>query len=212
MVWTIAARRLVLSAICIGLLGRCTPTAEHFMPRYDEDGPRPQGLIVCHGYGCAHQTKVALSAQEWSGVRARFSPPARDSAGERAQIAQAVAFVEILVGARTGTDAHQRRDVINTGDPTQMDCIDQTANTWAYLTMFHRDGLLAYHRVGKPIYRGGILTFDLSNTAVIVEAASGRRFAVDPTLVDAGTPPPIEPAEQWMIETAPVWNVPPYPN
>lgn len=212
MVSGIAARRSVRIALLVAALAGCTPTAAQFMPRYDERGPRPEGFVACHGYGCARKTEIALSGEEWRAVRARFSPPARDAAEERAQIARAVAFIELLVGVRTGTDAHQRRDVINAGDATQMDCIDQTANTWAYLTMFAQDGLLARHRVGQPIYRGGVLSFDLSNTAVLVENATGKRFAIDPTLVDAGVPPPIEPAEQWMLETAPVWNVPPYPK
>lgn len=182
------------------------------MPRYAGEGPMPRGFIVCHGYGCRLETNIALSADEWRAIRARFSPAASDAAAERAQIAQAVALLEIFVGIRTGTSAHQRRDFMNTGDETQMDCIDQTSNTWTYLTMMQGDGLLTHHRVGRPIYRGGLLTFDLSNTAVIVESESGASFAIDPTMVDAGVPPPVEPADRWMAETAPLWNVPPYPE
>jgi len=202
---------IALAAGCACLLAGCTPTAEQFMPRYTDGGPTPLAFVVCHGYGCDLKTRVTLSAEEWRAVRARFSPAAGDAAAERAQIAQAIAVLESLVGIRTGTNAHQRRDFRNTGDETQMDCIDQTSNTWTYLTLMQDDGLLAHHRVGKPIYRGGLLTFDLSNTAVVVETESGASFALDATMVDAGVPPPVEPVQQWMAEVEPLWSARPYP-
>jgi len=201
-------RALAAAIFCTSILAACTPTASQFMPRYAE-GTSPRGFIVCHGYGCRLESNIALSSEEWLAVRARFAPAASDAATERAQIAAAVALVEGQVGLRIGTSAHQRRDLLNRDD-TQMDCIDQTSNSWAYLTMMEEDGLLRYHRVGEPAYRGGLLTFDLSNTAVIIEAASGKRFAIDATMVDAGKPPPVEPIEQWMAETEPVWSVQPY--
>jgi hypothetical protein len=55
-----------------------------------------------------------------------------------------------LSGDRPGTAAHQGthrdKDILppNLGDPTQLDCIDEAVNTWTYLTLMERSGLLHF--------------------------------------------------------------------
>jgi hypothetical protein len=119
--WIIAA---LTGAVLSGLAG-CAPSADLLMPRYDAGGPRPGGFVVCHGYGCAYETRIALTASEWQRVRALFEPPSGSAAAERNQISAAVALLEREVGERTGTSAHQRRQILNASDRTQVDCVDE---------------------------------------------------------------------------------------
>ena len=98
---------------------------------------------------------------------------------------------------RTGTSAQQQHSRLNYGDPTQLDCIDDSVNTWTYFTMLAHDGLLRYHGIGGLAHRGSLLTLDFSNTAVLVEKGNGERFAVDPWQVDADAPPPVIPLAVW---------------
>jgi len=71
-------------------------------------------------------------------------------------------------------------------------------DTWTYLTLLERDGLLRYHIVGEILHRANGLGLDAHNTAVLVARDTAERFAVDPDLVDAGVPPPILPVTVWL--------------
>jgi hypothetical protein len=152
-----------------------------------------------------------LSDAEWQEVRAIFAIAPANAAAERRRIAEALALLERQVGIRTGTSAHQwsrhngHIDGNSRGDPTQLDCIDEAVNSWTYLTMLARDGLLRFHTVEKLAYSGGLpdFTFAPRNTAVIRATASGIDFAVDPTLVDAGERPPIIPLSIWAAAWPP---------
>ena len=167
------------------------------IPKYGS-GPDPRDFIVCHGYGCAYRTAIALDPAEWQGARAEFYPPLPDAAAERRQVAGAIVILERAVGQRTGTAAHQRRETLNAGDGTQLDCVDEAVNTWTYLTMLERDGLLRHHAVGEILHRSTGLGFAPHNTATLIARDSGERFAVDPDLVDAPLPPPIVPVAAWL--------------
>jgi len=176
------------------------PSKDNLLSSFGTRNPVRSDFFACYGYGCKYRTRIALTAEEWLDVRADFDPPAEDAATERTQLAEAVARIERLVGGRTGTLVHQRDSRANFGDPTQLDCVDNSVNTWTYLTMLAHDGLLRHHRVGGLAHRGTLLTLDFSNTAVIVEKESGEAFAVDPWLGEAGVPPPVFSLDLWYRE------------
>jgi len=164
--------------------------------------PSPAGFMECHGFGCAETSRAELDDGDWRRIAALFDPPASDPAAERRQIAQAVALTQLLVGVQTGTAAHQwTHDHMmirpNFGDPTQLDCIDEAVNTWTYLTLMEKGGLFRFHRVAQLSYAGSMLDLNQRNTAVLAENGGGY-FAVDPSLVDVGVPPPILPLATWM--------------
>jgi hypothetical protein len=186
-----------LSAVVIAV-GGCAPSAGMLAPHYGAEGPSPVGFIVCHGYGCAHETRIALTPEEWRQARALFMLPPSDAADERGKVATAVVLLERAVSERTGTSAHQRRQTFNAGDATQVDCIDEAIDTWTYLRLLERDGMLRHHKVGEILHRANGLGLDAHNTAVLVARETAERFAVDPDLVDAGIPPPILPVAVWL--------------
>jgi hypothetical protein len=192
----------LLSVVGLLALWACVPVSNEYMAHFAEVFPTPSDFRVCHGYGCKLETRIALSEAEWHRVRAAFEPAASSSSGERRQIAAAIAILGAQVGERTGTSAHQRREV-NVGDPTQLDCIDESVNTWSYLTMLDRDGLLRMHRVGALAHGGSLMELGVHNTAVIEKKTTGVAYAVDPWLVDAGEPPPIFPLSIWLASWPP---------
>ena len=111
----------------------------------------------------------------------------------------------MLVGSKTGTAVHQwthkDSDILpNMSDPTQLDCIDESVNTWTYMTMMERGGLFRFHQVAKLSNAGSL--HNPRNTAVLKER-NGDHYAVDPSLVDAGVPPPVLPLASWMTEWPP---------
>ena len=176
------------------------PSKDNLLNSFGTRNPVRGDFFSCYGYGCKYRTRIALTEAEWQDVRADFDPPAEDAATERTQVAAAVARIERLVGQRTGTLVHQRDSRANFGDPTQLDCVDDSVNTWTYLTMLAHYGLLRHHRVAGLAHRGTLLTLDFSNTAVIVQKDNGAAFAVDPWLGEAGVPPPVFSLELWYSE------------
>jgi hypothetical protein len=176
-----------------------------FLDLYAAPNPTPADFRECHGFGCAEISHAALSEAEWRRIAEVFSPPAADAQAERRQIARGVALIQRLVGAQTGTAAHQwthkNMKILPNylGDPTQLDCIDEAVNTWTYLTMMERGGLFRFHHVAQ-LSNGGDLV--ARNTAVLQEIGGGY-FAIDPSLVDVGVPPPIIPLATWL------WHWPP---
>jgi hypothetical protein len=173
-------------------------SGNNILSSFAKPHPVPGGFFVCYGYGCKFTSRIALTEEEWQNVRATFDPPAANAAAERGQVAEAVARLERLVGPLTGTWVHQRHSRLGYGDPSQLDCIDNSVNTWTYLTMFAHEGLLRYHRVGGLAHRGSLLTLDFSNAAVLVEKANGEQFTVDPWLAETGVPPPVYPLAMWL--------------
>lgn len=161
--------------------------------------PVPGRFTICHGHTCARITEVSLSAEQWAEVRAVFHPPADAAAEERERIRAAVALLERIVGAMTGTDRDKGRNRAGMGLPGQMDCVDESTNTSVYLTMMYGDGLLPHHRVGRRSSRGPFtLVMGMPHsTAVIEETPSGRLFAVDSWFLDNGEPPYVVPLREW---------------
>jgi hypothetical protein len=203
-------------------------SSNEYLRQYAHAGATPTSFYVCYGYGCKYSSRVSLSADEWQSVRALADSPSEDKstalrrlaqderqsvrtsgAGrpseevlERRRISLTVALLDDLVGARIGTLVHQRREY-NSGDPSQYDCIDESINTWTYLTLLDHQGLLRYHQVGDLAHAGTVLGFDVRNTATLVSKGDGTPYAIDPTLVDVGQPPPIVPLQRWVASYPP---------
>jgi hypothetical protein len=160
----------------------------------------------CEGYSCHFGTHVALSPGEWGQVKAVFEPPAADAATERNQVARAVEKLDLLAAQHTGTAVQQRRDWINKGDPSQVDCVDHTVNTVTYLRLFSGSGLLRWNHPGEPAHRGSIIGWDVANTAVLIENDSSRGYSIDTALGDVGLPPYVVPVEQWVAGPIPAFR------
>jgi hypothetical protein len=199
--------------LIVGLLGAalavsaCVHSDDHlsttYLDRYARPHPTPAAFTECHGFGCTEVSTVSLSPQQWRRVAAVFHPRAATPQAERRQIARAVALMQRLVGAQTGTGVHQwtHQNLMikpNFGDTTQLDCIDEAVNTWTYMTMMERDHLFRFHRVAKLAYAGLPTDTNPRNTAVVQDKASGEYFAIDPSLVDFAVPPPIIPLKVWL--------------
>ena len=199
--------RGVLAGLSVALAASaCAENANHlnthYLSRFATPDPTLADFTVCHGFGCTERSHASLTLAQWQKVRAEFRPRAKSAKAERQQIARAVALMERLVGPQTGTAAHQwtHKNMLilpNLGDTTQLDCVDEAVNTWTYMTMMERGGLLHFHRVADLSNAGGLTDPNMRNTAVLQEK-SGGYYAVDASLVDYGVPPMVMPLATWM--------------
>jgi hypothetical protein len=158
-----------------------------------EDGV---ALSVCHNFGCKARTDLVLGAQEWRSVMRLFEPPATSALQERDRLRRAVARLELLVGRYAPTRVDRGGNPIFVDRKGQMDCIDESTNTTAYLRLLENTGLLRYHRVLQRIYRAPFV-FDQHWAAQIEELGTQRRYAVDSWFLDNGEPPYIQAVEAW---------------
>lgn len=191
-----------LVALAAALPGAIAAVPSHAQTLFDRRpvliaDPRPARFSVCYGHSCSVVVTVGLSGEEWQRVRSVFADASTSPAAERARIAAAIALMETLVGARTGTWRDYGGDLKGFARPGQMDCVDEATNSTTYLTMFAADGLLAWHTVGPVVKRGHVIWGIPHATAVIVDAASGEAWAVDSWYLDNGLPPYIVPYRIW---------------
>ncbi len=184
--------RLVL-ALLVGV--SASPMATASEPKAPLDF---KAIPICYNFGCKTLRHAALSYSEWRGVSNWFRPTAASAAEERDRIRQAIGWMEVLIGQRTPT---HRDKALNLVDPTarfpgQLDCIDESRNTTAYLRLFESYGLMRWHRVVDRAYRRAI--FDQHWAGQIEEIASGTRYVVDTWFEDNGYLPYVQPSEEWL--------------
>jgi hypothetical protein len=193
------ARRIMLQAVplCAVVAGFALDCAADVFVRDDIIvDPKPALFNICYGHGCASLASVKLSAEQWGQVRRAFAQPAATAAEERAQIAAAIAVLERIVGALTGTAGDKGGNLKGLGLPGQMDCIDESTNTTNYLYMLQHDGLMRRHAVADRSTRWSLFSWP-HTTAVITERDSAERWAVDSWFLDNGEPPFVLPLQTW---------------
>jgi hypothetical protein len=171
----------------------------HFLRDNGSVPPKNGYVTVCHAYGCTRITRVGIGDADLATIKRLMAPGAASPGAERAAIARMIAAMEDKVGAITGTSADRDyRDFASGGDPKQMDCIDEAANSTSYLLLLDQLGLLRHHKVAHPVSKGFLLDFVYPhNTAVLIEKQTGTRYAVDSWVFKNGEPPIIVPLQTW---------------
>jgi hypothetical protein len=190
-------------ATLLVLLATAPARAELFVRDDIITAPTPEAFSVCFDHTCASVAGVSLTPDEWRAATLPLQQPAATAVAERAAIAESIALLEAIVGRYTGTHRDRGRNLPGIGQAGQLDCIDESTNSTTYLRLLERDGLLRHHRVGKRSTRFGLFIGMPHTTAVIVEAGSERRYAVDSWFLDNGQPPFIAELEHWKAGAAP---------
>ena len=152
-------------------------------------------FVHCYDYGCKSTQEIRYSAEDWQQVRAIFEQADRDPFREKQMIRQAVALMERISGDIAGTHQDKAANYAGEDSVMQMDCIDESTNTFQYLLALEQLGLLKWHHVDTKQRR--IVWFVTHWTATISEVETGARFAVDSWYRDNGEMPYIQPLADW---------------
>ncbi len=191
----------LITAVLAGCAGgRDRPIAERIYSLHPEGGPTPQHFVICSGYGCYDRHEVSLSDGQWASVRVIFAPPPANAQAERVLIKRAVARMEHLAGAATGTDADLGGTYSNMWMSHQMDCADETVNTTTYLQMLVADDLLTKHRLGGRLHRGDFFDTMPHMAPTIIDQETGAQWVVDSWYLDNGEPPEIVTPDIWRTK------------
>ena len=152
-------------------------------------------FVQCYDFGCKTTFEIHYSDADWQSVRAVFGDEVVDAASEKQAIRRAVALMERISGEHSGTHLDKGGNYPGSDIPRQMDCIDESTNTYQYLHALQQLELLRWHRVDLKQHR--LVWFADHWTATIRELDSGDVFAVDSWYQDNGMLPYIQPIEDW---------------
>jgi hypothetical protein len=164
--------------------------------------PTAGQMTVCYAFACGRRWRLDFTAADRKKLTDLLAAGRSSAAAERQAVQQAVVWFDRRVGPIIGTDKRVANADIRTLDTTHnFDCFDTTRNTTSLLLVLEEWGLLRYHVVGDPHFRGNILRGQLPhNTAVLTERATGIDWVVDMWTRGYGELPDVKTVEQWMEE------------
>lgn len=152
-------------------------------------------FVHCYDFGCKSSVELRYTEDQWQTIRSIMQRGNHDAGTEKQAIRMAVATMERFSGEIAGTHFDRAGNYPGYDLPGQMDCIDESTNTFQYLAALEELDLLKWHRVDLKQRR--MVWFITHWTATISELDGGRRFAVDSWYRDNGEPPYIQPIEDW---------------
>ncbi len=159
-------------------------------------------IVYCHGYGCTARSRLNLTPVEMAKLKALVTAGRSNPAAERAALGKAQSWYERVAGGVLGTSNDKPKgDFQGAYDLSQLDCIDESTNTTAFLKLIEGRGWLNQHTVGKPKTRGFLLDGRYPhNTAVVIEKGSKEAWAIDSWIPANGEMPDIKPISVWVKE------------
>lgn len=196
-------KRIVSYCLLLLCLNACASSGPQNYTQYyaRKNLPQPGAKTFphCHNYGCQLVKIVELNDTEWARIEKNFTPPAKTAEDERKQIEKAIAEFEKTVGAMVGTD----EDVWGTFQDLgrfQLDCVDESTNTTAYLVSLKERGNIKHHDILSPsarVLKNGFPGWP-HQTAVIRDLGTGQKYAVDSWFRNNGYPPFTVPFDDWV--------------
>lgn len=154
-----------------------------------------RGFIACTNFDCNHNVNASLTNSEWRQVSNLFKGVA-NAKDERAQIKQAIAKLEVLVGNKTGTSVDLPGNKRNANYRGQLDCTAEATNTTTYLYMIENAGLLKFHKVYDRVVRDRFWMVP-HWTGVIEDQTTGVKYSVDSWFKKNGVAPVVVTLERW---------------
>lgn len=151
-------------------------------------------FVQCYDFGCKTTREIQFTHADWESLRAIFDAVS-DADAEKQAIREAIARMEAISGRITGTHLDRGGNYPGSDIPQQMDCIDESTNTYQYLNALEQLGLLRWHRAGIKYHR--IVWFIDHWTASIREVGSERVIAVDSWYLDNGELPFLQSLDDW---------------
>jgi hypothetical protein len=164
--------------------------------------PSAQRMTVCYGFVCRRREILDFSPGDRNALTRILAAGRASAAAERAAVQKAVIWFDRRMGPVIGTDKRvAKADIRALDDKHNYDCWDTTRNTTSLLLVLRQWGLLKYHAVGDPHYRGNALVLQTPhNTAVLVERATKVEWVVDMWPRSYLQPPDVMTVQQWVKE------------
>ena len=151
--------------------------------------PVERRLRICSAYGCRSQAEVTLSADSIAEFRKLYAEKVSDAQTERHFFRTAIARIEAATAKAAGVQNDRPSlDFSGSGDPGQLDCVDEATNSTSFLLVLGTYGMVKHHTVRKPIWKGG-LTKWTHYAALIKDNKTGVEYAIDSGIGRTGQEP-----------------------
>lgn len=165
--------------------------------------PSASAMTVCYGFVCRRREILNFTSADRAALTRIVGAGRASAAAERAAVQRAVIWFDRRMGPLIGTNKRvANADIRAMDDKHNYDCWDTTRNVTGLLLVLQQWGLLRFHTVGDPHYRGNPLTDQLPhNTAVLVERANKVEWVVDMWPRGYAQPPDVMTLAKWLKES-----------
>ena len=119
-------------------------------------------------------------------------------AAERRAVSEAVKLFENRATQAIGIRDRPKSDFGKARERGQMDCVDESTNTRAFLIYLERRGMLRHHTVAGFVQRGFLFDGRYPHATAVLNAEDGTKWAVDSWFESGGGAPDIMPLSAWM--------------
>ena len=159
-------------------------------------------MTVCYSFVCRRREMLDFTAGDRAALTGILAAGHASAAAERAAVQKAVIWFDRRMGPILGTDKRvAKADFRAFDDKHNFDCWDTTRNTLSLLLVLQEWGLLKFHVVGDPRYRGNALVLQTPhNTAVLVDRETKVEWVVDLWPRGYAQPPDVMTVEKWVTE------------
>jgi len=164
--------------------------------------PTAKSMTVCYGFVCRRREILNFTPGDRNALTQIMAAGRASAAAERAAVQKAVVWFDRRMGPIIGTSKRvAKADFRHRDDAHNYDCWDTTRNTTSLLLVLQQWGLLKFHGVGDPHYRGNTLVLQTPhNTAVLVERATRVEWVVDMWTRGYTQPPDVMTVQKWVKE------------
>jgi|SRR5262245_28965226 len=164
--------------------------------------PSAERMTICYGFVCRRRYVFEFDDADRKKFTDLLAAGQASAAAERKAVQQAVSWFDRRIGPVIGTTTRiAYADFRYFDDKHNFDCYDTTRNTTSLLLVLQEWGLLRYHTVADPRFRGNFLVLQTPhNTAVLRDRVTGENWVVDMWTKAYGQLPDVMPLEQWLTE------------
>jgi hypothetical protein len=164
--------------------------------------PTAKSMTVCYGFVCRRREILDFTPRDRNALTQIMTAGRASAAAERAAVQKAVVWFDRRMGPILGTSKRvAKADFRHRDDAHNYDCWDTTRNTTSLLLVLQQWGLLKFHVVGDPRYRGNVLVLQTPhNTAVLLERATRVEWVVDMWTRSYAQPPDVMTVQKWVKE------------
>jgi hypothetical protein len=193
---------LAISAPCSAQGTALRPEVEALYSSVSIYPPSTTSMTVCYGFVCRRRHVLNFTPGDRAALTQFLNGGHANAAAERAAVQKAVVWLDRRMGPVLGTSKRvAKADFRYFDDKHNYDCWDTTRNTTSLLLVLQKWGLLKFHDIGDPRYRGNTLVLQTPhNTAVLVERVTKIEWVVDLWPRGYSQPPDVMTVAKWVKE------------
>jgi hypothetical protein len=157
---------------------------------------RADQVTICYNYGCYAKAQVTYSDRQLDALQ-QLLAAAGDARAEREAISVAIGRMYAIAGEQTPVWRDKGGNYADGGENGQMDCIDHSTNTNAFLRLLQAHGWLRFHEVLQP-FRRTLFIVAVHWAARIRDRETQQAYVVDSWFFDNGHPAAVLTLEDWL--------------